>query len=190
MLRLNLVSKELREEIKSRHVYTLMKKMCMVIIIVSLFISIILLSAKIILQNNFNRIVEQMTLVTSSTNSYNDKVGKINLKINSAQNIQSNYYALSYLIENLSTIIPANLTYSLIQVNLDEKKLELRGRASDRDDLLDLKNKLEEFGVFKNIESPIQNILQKKDINFIITANIDIPALKEFINKKIEGGNI
>lgn len=182
MLRLNLVSKELREEIKSHHIYILIKKMCMIIIIVSLFVSIILIVSKIILQNNFNRIVDQMTLVTSSTSSYNEKINIINSKINSIKQIQSSYIPFSYLIENLLIIVPENIMYSLIQININDQKLEIRGSAKNRDDLLALKKGLEETGIFTNIESPIQNILQKKDINFQINANININTLKEFIN--------
>ena len=183
MLTLNLVSKELREDIKSKHIYNLLKKICLLIITVSIFISIILLSAKIMMQNNFNKIVEQTTLVTGTSSSYNQKVNTINSKISSVKNIQNNYIALSYLIESLSKITPNSLSYSMMEINIEEKKMELRGSADDRDDLLAIKKGLGELGVFENIESPIQNILQKKDINFQINANINIDALKESIGK-------
>jgi len=57
MLVLNLVSEELKKEIKLRHLYQLIKKVNYLIIIITIITAIVLLVARVILQNNFNKIV-------------------------------------------------------------------------------------------------------------------------------------
>ncbi|MBI2023978.1 hypothetical protein HYT00_01115 [Candidatus Giovannonibacteria bacterium] len=67
---------------------------------------------------------------------------------------------------------------SLIKVSFDKGDAEVRGkiiiggRANARDDLLLFTKNLEELGIFNKIDSPISNILRKKDIDFSLTLDL------------------
>lgn len=182
MLALNLVSQELKQEIKSRHIYSLLKKMNFIIIIITIIIAIILLVAKIILQNNFNKVVAQTTLVTSSSKKYTDKVRKINSQINSIAKIQKEHIYWSHLLIILSEMSPDDVRFSQLKINKEKKTLTIRGHADSRDNLLKLKNNLEKSEIFSDIESPIQNILQKENINFELNTKLNLDALSKPIN--------
>jgi Tfp pilus assembly protein PilN len=174
MLTLNLVSQELKEEIKSRHIYELFKKLSLILIIVVIIIAIILLTAKLILQNSFNKIVEQTTLVTGSSKGYADKVRKINSKINIVAQIQDEYIAWSRLLESLAKITPNGVMFYSIKINREKALMEIKGRADTRDDLLILKENLKNTSFFYEPKLPIENMLQKRDVNFEIETKINL----------------
>ncbi len=176
MLILNLASAELKNEIKLRHIYFLIKKVNSVLIILTIVIAVILIAAKIILQNNFNKIVEQTTLVTKNNQGYNSKIRQINNELNYIAKIQDNFVYWSNLIEELTKITPNDVTFYSIKAN-DSKKVIITGRTKLRDSLLRLKDSMENSSTFKNIDFPLKNILEKTDIDFSITADINLENL-------------
>ncbi len=173
MLQLNLISANLKNDIKLRHIYSLIKKISYILIIITIATAIILLAAKLILQNNFNNIVAQTTLVTKNNQGYNIKVREINNKLNYITNIQNNYIAWSFLIENLSQITPTDVSFYLTKINLKDKTIKIKGRAGLRASLLALKQNMENSIFFQEIDFPIKNILEKTDIDFEINAKLN-----------------
>ncbi len=184
MLTLNLASQELKQKIKSRHIYSLLKKMNLILMIIVIIIAIILLSAKMILQNNFNDVVAQTTLVTGSGGGkYAEKVRKINSQINIVSQIQNERVPWPYLLETIAKITPGGVVLSSIKLNEKNLTLKLRGNAETRDDFIELKNNLKNSKIFTDVKSPIKDILQKENINFALDAKL---ILKNIISANYE----
>ena len=179
MLVLNLVSDELKKEIKFRHLYQLIKKINFIFIILTIIIAIILLVARIILQNNFNKVVEQTTLVTRSNQSYNNKIREINSKLNFTENIQKDFISWSSLIEDLAKITPADVTFYFVKINYSDQTLKLKGRAAQRDSLLTLKNEMENSNLYQDLQFPLKNILEKTNVEFEIEVKLNLENLKK-----------
>jgi len=177
MLSLNLVSQQLKQEIKLRHIYEMLKKVNGILIVITVFIAIIILSAKVILQNNFNRIVEQTTLITRSSQGHNAKIREVNARLNYVDDIQNNFIAWSYLLEDIAGSVDDNIKFNLIKVNKEEEEIILKGVARSRNNLLALKEGLEDSEIFANIDFPIKNILEKEDINFEITVKLNLEKI-------------
>src|SRR3989338_2910762 len=95
MITLNLISQELKDEIRLKHAYGLLKKIIYILFLILIVSSSCLLAAKFVLQNNFNRIVNETSLITKNTQSYNQKVREINAKFASVSQIQNEYAAWS-----------------------------------------------------------------------------------------------
>ena len=146
-------------------------------IIITLIIAIILLAAKGILQNNFNKIVEQTTLITKNSQGYNVKVRNINSNLNHALKIQNDFIAWSYLIEDLASRMPPGINFSLVKISKEKSLINIKGMAELRDNLLKLKQNMEDSLIYSEVEFPLKNILQKKDINFEISAKLDLSQL-------------
>jgi len=174
MLQLNLISEELREDIKLRHIYKMLKRAIFFLMIITIFIAIIFLISKIILQNSFNKIVEQTTLITKSSQGRNTKIREINTKIDYVDEIQGDYIEWSYLVEDLAKNINNDVTFNSIKINREEKNIDLKGVAKSRDSLLLLRQGLDNSSMFANIDFPISNILEKEDINFEIKADLNL----------------
>lgn len=177
MLTLNLISEELKKEIKLRHLYSFIKKINLTLIIITIAIAIILLSAKTILQIKFNDTVDQTTLVTKNNQGYNLKIRDINNKINFIEKIQNDFIPWSNLLEIVADITSNDIDLNYLKINFEEQTIKIKGRAGLRSSLLDFKQKMETTTVFKNIDFPIKNILEKENINFEISAKINLANL-------------
>jgi hypothetical protein len=57
--------------------------------------------------------------------------------------------------------------------------LKIVGQAKNRENFLALKTGLAESEVFTEINSPLQNILQKENIDFEINVRLDLSKLKQ-----------
>ena len=174
MLTLNLVSRELKKEIKLKRIYSLTKKLYYLLTILIIITAISLMAAKIILQNEFNKVVSETTLVTKNSQSYAPKVREINTKINNAFQVQSDYINWSYLLTEITKIIPSDITLSYIKVEKNPPIIQIRGVADSRDGLLQFKEALEKSSYFTAISFPIKNILEKENIDFIIEGELVI----------------
>lgn len=174
MLTLNLIPQQLKKEIKFKRIYSLFKKMNYILIIITIVIAITLLVAKLMMQNNFNKIVEQTTQVTKNSQSYNVKVRDINSRLNNVWKIQADFIAWSNLIEDLAERTPSDVAMFLININKEDASINLRGRADKRDDLLVLKENMENSAIYSEIEFPLQNLLQKENVNFNINAKLNL----------------
>ncbi len=177
MLTLNLISEELKKEIKLRHLYLFIKKINLTLIIITIAVAIILLVAKTILQVKFNDIVGQTTLVTKTNQGYNNKIRDINSKINFVESIQNNFIPWSNLLKTVADITPGDIGLNYLKINFADQTIKIKGKAGLRDSLLDFKQKMEATAIFKDIDFPIKNILEKENINFEINAKINIANL-------------
>jgi Tfp pilus assembly protein PilN len=178
MLYLNLVSNELKKEIKLRRLYFLIKKIGGVLLVITICLASILLTAKIILQNNFNKIVAQTTLITKNNQTYNVKVREINNKINFAAKIQKDYLVWTNLLKNLALKAPDGIKLYSLKLNADKKTFAIKGIAQNRDDLLKFKENIENLSVYDNIDFPLKNILEKENIDFEINADLNLNEIK------------
>ncbi len=174
MLVLNLVSQEIKQEIKLRHVYKLFKRMGYILVAITLIIAIILVAAKIIIKKNLDNIIEQTSLVTGNSRNYMNKVKKINSQINSVMSIQKDHAPWPDLIKILAEKTPAGVKLSYIKINKENSSIKLGGKADLRDNLLALKQNLENSKIFSNLDFPLENILEKKDVYFEINAKINL----------------
>jgi hypothetical protein len=178
MLTLNLISEELKQEIKLRHIYGFVKKINLTLIIIAIVIAIILLIAKVILQNKFNDTVEQMTLVTKTNQGYNNEVRDINNKLNFVAKIQDDFIPWSDLIKKIAEITPSNVSLYNLKLDANEQTIRIKGKAYLRSSLLDFKDNLEATTYFNNIDFPLKNILEKENIDFEIAAKLNLNNIK------------
>ncbi|MFA4833385.1 MAG: hypothetical protein WC619_00880 [Patescibacteria group bacterium] len=179
MLNLNLVSQELKQEIKLRHVYKMLKQASYILIIITIFIAVVMLVAKIILQNNFNKIVEETTLITKDSQGQNSKIREINTRLSFVEKIQSSFIPWSYLFKDLASYANSDIKFYSIKVSQEKKEIELKGIAKTRESLLALKEGLGKSVIFYELNFPMKNILEKNDIDFDMKAKINL----ENINK-------
>ena len=174
MLLLNLIPQQLKREIKFRQFLALFKKINYIIIIFTIIIAIIILTAKIILRNNFNKVVAQTTLITKNSQSYNIKVNDINSKLDSISQVQNNFIAWSNLIENLADITPSGINFISTKINKEKQIINIAGIAKTRNDLLEFKQNMENLPNVYDVKFPLKNILQKTNISFEISAKLDL----------------
>lgn len=179
MLNLNLVSQELKQETKLRHIYKMLKQASYILVIITIFIAIMMLAAKIALQNNFNQIVAETTLITKNSQGRDSKIREINTRLSFVEKVQNDFIPWSFLFKDLGNYVNADLSFYSIKIDKDKKSIELKGVAKNRDSLLSLKSGMEKSDIFSGIVFPVKNILEKQDIDFDIKANLNLGNIKE-----------
>jgi len=179
MLNLNLVSQELKQETKLRHIYKMLKQANYILIIITIFIAVVMLVAKIILQNNFNKIVEETTLITRDSQGKNAKIREINSRLSFVEKIQNDFIPWSFLFKDLGGYVNNDLNFYSIRIDKDRKTIELKGVANSRDSLLSFKSGMEKSNIFSGIVFPMKNILEKENISFEIKADLNLNNIKE-----------
>lgn len=179
MLNLNLVSRELREAIKLRHIYKAIRQVNYILMIITVFVAIVMLAAKIILQNNFNKIVEETTLIVRSNQGRNARIGEIDRRLFFSEGIQNDFIPWSFLFKDLGSYTNDDINFYSIKIDWDNKAMVLRGRAKTRVGLLALKVGIEKSDIFSAIDFPMKNILEKENVDFEIKTSLNLDNIKE-----------
>lgn len=174
MVILNLLSHEKKEELKFRKIYSIGKDFTFVIFIFAILISIMLSIANIILVNTFNNTVSNSYLLGNSDHSFKKELNEVNKTLAGIKKIQSGFKEYDDLLLEITGYMPKNVSLSYLSIDSLSNKVSFKGHALLRENLLELKNNLENSDIFKNIESPVANLLEKENINFTITADLAV----------------
>ncbi len=177
MITLNLISPKKKQEFKIKQIYIMAKDLVILILLVTIVSSIILLLAKLIIQNNFNRVVEYSTLTTRYANIFNKDVKEFNLYINTLVKIQEKNIDWTKLIIQLSKLVPEGV--NLDSINIQPEKMLITGFAFDRENLKKFQEDLEKNELFLNVEIPLNDLIKRNNINFNLKADINLDWLKK-----------
>lgn len=177
MIILNLVPDTLKNEHIKKHVNRVIRNNLFLLFIVATLITILILLGRIYLENKFIESVIETTQTSGRLQSpISQDVNVSNETLKAAKKIQDEFIPWQNLLITLSTITPDKVVINQFQVTQEQNVLRLLGRAQDRESFLLFKENLESDELFADVLSPIENILNKTNINFSlnITVNTDI----------------
>jgi len=172
MLTLNLISQQLKQQIKLRRTYSMIKKLSCFFLILIVIYSFTLLFAEYLMQQKFNEIVNQTTQITKNSQSYNNKVKKINSQLIFIDKIQENLLKFSCLLDKVNKANGNKVTFQVISVSKETGKLIIKGNALTRDDLILFKKNLESLNLIAEVNLPLNNLLSKENVDFEIEAKL------------------
>jgi len=170
MINLNLLPPIKKQEFHLAQIYILIKDLIILILLITIIIAIILLVAKYILQNNFNRVVEQTTQTTRYAVTLNKDIRSFNESVSSVEKIQKKYVSWLDFIIQFNKLIPDEI--SVYNVSVKENKILINGAAKTREKLLELKSNLEQSTLLTNVVVPLENLLKKQNVDFTIKADL------------------
>jgi len=170
MLRLNIIPKPLKYEIRMQVNFIRIKNLLAILLLLVLLYSITFVVSRLILELHAIRTIYETITTTITKDNRSKQVRTINNDIDLVNDIQADSVEWSYFLEMLMKKIPADITLNRITANKNTNIIILAGTAGTRDSLLDLKELLEATPELNNVELPIKNLLQKENINFEISA--------------------
>ncbi len=173
MITLNILPPEKKKEIKLWYLYKNLKTAMLLLIIYISIVAMLILFAKLFLQINFVNLSQDVNTLINNNQNSNKKIGEIKAKINNITKIQKENVKCSNVLKDIVNKTNDNIKFSKISLNVNENKLVLAGHAKTRDDLLNFKKQLEKSNNYSNIDLPINNILEKENINFNIQLKIE-----------------
>jgi hypothetical protein len=172
MIRLNIIPESTKKDIKTELIFKSIKKLIIVLFVALLVYSSILFSTKLYIQHELDIIINTTEIDNNSTNDYKKKIDTYNQEIKNINLIYKDYVTWSNLIEYFSKNINSNITINKLSLNKKNNQILFFGLASDREDLLSFKEMLDNSGFLSETKVPIDNLLEKENINFNITSNI------------------
>jgi len=178
MITLNLLSPNKKKELRLMQFYGVAKNLIIFILFITSLVAIVLLLTKMVLQNNFNKIVAENTLTTRYANLFNKDVKEFNQYVRGVGKIQEEYTPWVNFFTHFSQLVPNNIIIYTLNINQD--KILITGLGGTRDELLKFKDELEKSELFSKVAIPLDNLLKKDNVDFSIKANISLDRLKNY----------
>ena len=175
MITLNLIPKEKKAEIGLMNFYITLKNVIILILCITIFIAVSLLITKAALQNYFNTVVAQTTLTNQYASSFSQGVQKFNKKLTAAEKIYSTFTSWTKFLIQFSKLVPSDVVIS--SINIQGQKVLLSGTAQTRDGLIKFDSNLKQSPLFSNVETPLENLLKRNDVEFNTRADINLQKL-------------
>jgi len=169
MITLNIISPELKKEIKLKNIYQILKVEIFFAMIFIIFYLASVISSKYILKSYLAEITQKNNIANEATNETIQTVDNINKKLVEVAKIQTENINWLNLLEAISNNTEDDVRYNKIAIDT-KSGLALSGISSTREGLIKIKKFLENAQYLSDVNFPISNLLEKKDINFNITA--------------------
>lgn len=104
----------------------------------------------------------------------NTQIEEINIKTAQVSGLQKDFIKWSQVLYDFMNIIPEGNVIYKITFDQNNKKLDLNGYAQNRDDFLQLQENLEKSDFILKVHSPISNLLYQENINFNLSADLNL----------------
>ena len=179
MITLNLIPADDKKRHAKKHIHSAIRNNLLLLFASMSLISIIILLGKIYLDTQFIVVIEESTSVTQRLNSPITKdIVNTNDILKSVKKIQDEFIPWHNLLIALSEITPDAVIIRQIAITQEGGELDILGTAQTREHFLQFKRQIEENELFINVDSPINNILKKSDINFTLGITIDTSLIQ------------
>jgi len=177
MIDLNLLSPARQAAIKSRIFYSLIERIVLALVLVTLLISLMLLGIKIRLANNLETIRSRQVLSTQYV-TVNKQINDLNRSVARIEKLQKEVVPASLFIEDIASRAPEGIHLSNLEFETTTRNVRISGHADTRDTLLRFEGELLESPYLSDLDSPISNLFEKTDLNFSFGALLETDRLK------------
>jgi Tfp pilus assembly protein PilN len=109
--------------------------------------------------------------------SYEDKFSKTNEAVAALLKIQAKHLHWEKLFRELDANVPQDVT--ITEISSKNYQIFLTGKAKTRDNLLELKGKLDSSNCFENVNMPLSDLVTKEDVDF----QMDFTITKDCLTK-------
>lgn len=173
MLSLNIIPNELKKEIILKQLIKSVRIILVCLSASTLIYALVLLGCRLILESHFKEISTQNVIVTKSTDNYSKQIKEISKQVADIANIQQNNIYWSPLIKTLFNNIPNDIALNKVTFSKPDNSLNIGGTAKTRDGLIGLRQYLENNNNFNVVSFPVQNLIEKENIDFDIILKIN-----------------
>lgn len=167
IITLNLISPEQRQNLRRRLAIDELRSLGSTMLLMAILISSLLLGVKYLLrntadlfQNNTQPLYQATEIKTEDKNI---------LKLVSTQLKRSPQW--SNILIQLSQLVPTGINLNTIDVDINGS-LRLTGHAKERPQLMEFQKNLTSSSLVKNLYSPVKNLLQPKNIDWEMSAQL------------------
>jgi hypothetical protein len=162
---LNLLSPDKKQSLKTAFAMSYVQSLTFYVAVVIVFIAGTLFSLQIILQGVVSEMAESSTASFEEYETMTKQMREINDFVGRTGGIHDRYVDWSAVLDTLGHTAPAGIRFGGITVSSDNT-IRVEGTAMLREDVLTMKQRLEDLPQFTDISSPLSNILQRENLKF------------------------
>lgn len=174
--KINLLSTEKKRRLEQLVKFIFLKELVEIILLISAFLSIVLLLSQSMLQREFNDLSQSATLVSREFSHYNQEIRKINSAIKDFNSASKNYSPLTPKILEFVQKTPTDIKISSLHIDQTAGTIIIAGTAKTRTSLLNYQDSLKKYSWILGVQTPVSQLFQKENVNFQINAQIKKPA--------------
>lgn len=172
MLTLNIIPPELKKQIHLKNIYKKIVNYFFFLLFTIIFYGIVLFLVVFVLKTEYKNTANNANLTTKDAANYVLQAKDINIQIDQIEEIQNEIVNWSDFIIKLINYTNNGIQIKSISLSKKNESLIITGFSDTRDNLLLFKQTLTDADFLENINLPIENLLEKDNINFNITAKI------------------
>lgn len=177
MININLISPEQKKKLEKQKMYgVISRSIAMIFIFIAIF-SGLLVGSKYYLESRLDNILVKNATEINKIHELGQSIKQINGKIDAAKSTQSEYRRWSPLLLKLSLLTPAEIYFEELRIYQQENLIEIKGFAKTRNDLISYQKNLDNSGLFKKTELPLEALISKENNSFTIKATPDLNKL-------------
>ena len=179
MLRINLLPLQQKKRLELKAFYQNIISSGFILFLLILFLIVFLAGFLIFLHFKYqaieNRIiVEQSKIIqTETVKGMEKKVRELNKELEELEKIQAERSNLYSILDNISQNLLIGVRVYSLEINRNSGMITVTGFSPTRENLLTIKKILENSPNYKNIDFPLSNLANPKDINFKFSFNYE-----------------
>lgn len=166
---LNLLPPGKKDELRKSFIFTYAQSMIFLVLLVVGFVSFTLLSVRLLMYRNLTDLSRRTAPESDEFKRVTDDIRLMNNYMERLDRLSAGSVSWSALYDGLDQLVPPGVVLNRLSVTRDGH-IVMAGIGQTRDDVLTLNNSLEASPHFRNIKSPLANILQRTDVHFELEA--------------------
>lgn len=172
---LNLLPPKNKAALRSGFLFAYAQSMLLVVFFLTAIASSTLLAVRLLLKGTYDDLTQRSTSSSEEYKTMTDEIRSINEYLKRMEGVHKRFTPWSTVLATVSEMVPDGTQVTSIRIDKTGKVL-LSGVADERSDVLLLRERLVQSNLFKNVSSPVSNILQPKNVKFDFEMTYAPPA--------------
>ena len=173
MLTINILPDRIKKVISIKKTSKIITKFSVFLLILIMFMTSIIFMGKLFLKSYLKTVDDSVSMNKKSKN-FGDDITKIENDLKDTTIVQKEHINYLNILEDIILNIDNDISISQIRIDGVKNEIIITGYTNNRNSLIVLKNKFEESDTYSNIDLPLDNLLEKTNINFNIKMNFKI----------------
>ena len=173
MINLNLLSPQQKEALQTQVFCALVERFTAVVVFLTILLTLTFIGVKIGLADQL-KVIESGQLLSNEYTSTNADTRDINAAGRRLEQLQNASVALSPIVQDLLVRVPKGVQLSSLNLDARSQGFSVSGVADTRDKLLEFEESLRGSPYLANVENPLNNLFQKTNANFTMTAALQL----------------
>jgi len=124
------------------------------------------------LQNTFNDTVLGTSYVSANHKIFDQDIVKLNNQFRNIHDLENQFIFYDDLLITITSLIPQGIKLDYLSINTNLNNGLFRGVATTRKDFIEFQDNLKNEKIFKSVESPLSNIIERENIKFTIKTTL------------------